>query len=66
MAVTRYDQRKNYEEDEANAVGTEYVRAGLLPPAEANAVRKLLTDYLNQRILFYIAFDERRIEQITL
>ena len=34
MAVTRYDQRKNYEENEATAIGTGYVRAGLLPPAE--------------------------------
>ena len=32
MAIGRYDQRKNYEEAEANAIGTEYVRAGLLPP----------------------------------
>src|SRR6516165_138494 len=31
MAVGRYDLRKNYEEAEANAIGTEYVRAGLLP-----------------------------------
>src|SRR5215471_18141434 len=31
MAVSRYDQRKNYEEAEANAIGTEYVRADLLP-----------------------------------
>jgi hypothetical protein len=27
MAINRYDQRKNYEEAEANAIGTEYVRA---------------------------------------
>jgi hypothetical protein len=27
MAISRYDQRKNYEEAEANAIGTEYVRA---------------------------------------
>jgi hypothetical protein len=65
MAVTRYDQRKNHEEDEANAIGTEYVRAGLLPADGASAVRELLTDYLNQRILFYITFDERQIEQIN-
>jgi hypothetical protein len=31
MAVSRYDQRKNYEEAEANAIGTELVRADLLP-----------------------------------
>jgi hypothetical protein len=65
MAVTRYDQRKNNEENEANAIGTEYLRAGLLPPADASAVRKSLTDYLNQRISFYTTFDERRIEQIN-
>ena len=35
MAVSRYDQRKNLEEEEANAIGTEYIRAGLLPPADA-------------------------------
>jgi hypothetical protein len=65
MAVTRYDQRKHYEEEEANAIGAEYFRAGLLPAAGASAVRELLTDYLNQRILFYITFDRRRIEQIN-
>src|SRR5215467_9651199 len=27
MAISRYDQRKSYEEAEANAIGTEYVRA---------------------------------------
>src|SRR5262249_40006322 len=35
MAVTRYDQRKNLEEAEANAIGTEYVRADLLPSEAA-------------------------------
>ena len=27
MAISRYDQRKNLEEEEANAIGTEYLRA---------------------------------------
>ena len=31
MAIGRYEERKNYEEAEANAIGTEYVRADLLP-----------------------------------
>jgi hypothetical protein len=35
MAVSRYDQRKNYEEAEANAIGTEYVRADLLSATDA-------------------------------
>ncbi len=29
MAVSRYDQRKNLEEEEANAIGTEFVRTDL-------------------------------------
>jgi hypothetical protein len=53
MAIGRYDQRKNYEEEEANAIGTEYVRAGLLPAADAAKVRAQLTRYLDLRILFY-------------
>lgn len=35
MAINRYDQRKNYEEAEANAIGTEFVRTGLLPGPDA-------------------------------
>src|SRR3974390_2610588 len=31
MAIERYDQRKNYEEAEANAIGTEFARPDLLP-----------------------------------
>ena len=58
MALTRYDQRKNYEEAEANAIGTEYLRAGLLPAAEARKVRALLRNYLDQRIVFYETRDE--------
>jgi hypothetical protein len=54
MAVGRYDQRKNLEEEEANAIGTEYLRADLLPPTEAARVRALLKDYLSVRILDYV------------
>ncbi|HXY04011.1 MAG TPA: hypothetical protein VEI49_10570 [Terriglobales bacterium] len=62
MAVSRYEQRKNYEEDEANAIGTEYVRADLLPTADAGKVRALLRNYLDQRILHYTtrSYEERR------
>jgi hypothetical protein len=53
MAVSRYDQRKNYEEAEANAIGTEYVRADLLPASDAAKIRALLKVYLDQRIVDY-------------
>jgi len=65
MAISRYDQRKIYEEAEANAIGTEYVRADLLPAPDAAKVRALLRDYLDQRVLFYTTRDEQRIRQIN-
>jgi hypothetical protein len=57
MATGRYDQRKNYEEAEANAIGTEYVRLELLSPSEARDGRRLLSTYLNERIQFYVLHD---------
>jgi hypothetical protein len=62
MAVSRYDQRKNYEEAEANAIGTEFVRADLLPTEDAKRVRELLNRYVNQRIAFYLGGGEASIE----
>jgi len=53
MAVSRYDQRKNLEEQEANAIGTEYARADLLPPADAAKVRSLLKAYAALRIRYF-------------
>jgi hypothetical protein len=64
MAVSRYDQRKNYEEEEANAIGTEYVRADLLPADQGARVRQLLVQYLDQRLLFYNLRDLVRLEQV--
>ncbi|WP_144142206.1 hypothetical protein [Paraburkholderia sp. BCC1884] len=64
MAVGRYDQRKNYEEEEANAIGTEFVRADLLPASAAAAIRADLTRYLELRIDYYQTRDLQRVEQI--
>jgi hypothetical protein len=64
MATNRYDQRKAFEEEEANAIGTEYVRADLLPAADAAKVRALLATYLDQRILFYTADTREKIQEI--
>lgn len=65
MAIGRYDQRKNYEEAEANAIGTEWVRADLLPTGDAENVRRLLKQYLNERILFYEAGYGPELQQIN-
>jgi hypothetical protein len=64
MAVTRYDQRKSDEAAEANAIGTEFARAGLLAPSEAAKVRVLLRSYLAQRVLFYTTRHFGRLRQI--
>lgn len=65
MALSRYDQRRNYEEAEANAIGTEYLRADLLPAGDAARVRELLKKYVDQRILFYTARNQQRLAKIN-
>src|SRR5271163_5062662 len=64
MAIGRYELRKNYEEAEANAIGTEFVRADLLPAPDAARVRELLRDYLDQRVSFYKTRDGDQLRQI--
>jgi hypothetical protein len=64
MAIARYDQRKTYEEAEANAIGTEYVRADLLPEAEAAQTRELLRSYTDLRIAFYRTRDADELAKI--
>jgi hypothetical protein len=66
MAINRYDQRKNLEEEEANAIGTEMLRAELLPAADAARIKSLLKDYLAQRIDFYSIRDEEQHREINL
>jgi hypothetical protein len=65
MAISRYDQRKDYEEAEANAIGTEYLRADLMPAADAARVHTLLREYLDQRILFYNTRNASRLLQVN-
>jgi hypothetical protein len=64
MAVTRYDQRKTLEEAEANAIGTEYLRADLLPGDLGSHTRELLLNYLELRIAFYEAGDPQAAHEI--
>jgi hypothetical protein len=65
MAITRYDLRKTYEAEEANAIGTEYVRARLLRTEDTTKVHELLRSYLDQRISFYTARNAEHLEQIN-
>src|SRR5262249_23940846 len=64
MAISRYDQRKSYEEAESNAIGTEYARADLLPADDASRLRLLLKRYLDERVLFYATRDRNDLAKI--
>jgi hypothetical protein len=64
MAIDRHDQREIFEEGEANAIGTEYLRADLLPPKVSATTKELLLQYIDQRILFYSKQSPEKIEEI--
>ncbi len=53
MAVSRYDQRKNYEAAETNAIATEFRRAELIPEPGRTQMRELLIRYTDERIRYY-------------
>ncbi len=65
MATSRYDQRKQYEEEEANAIGTEYVRLDFLPTAQSAAAKQLIVQYLQERIQWYSAGSESEIGAVN-
>ena len=48
---------------EANAIGTEYVRAGLLPSADTARVQELLRKYLDLRVVFYSSQDDQQLRK---
>jgi hypothetical protein len=64
MAISRYDQRKNYEEAEANAISTEYLRADVLPEGDAALVRELLQKYIDLRVQSYTVRDTVQLSKI--
>lgn len=50
VAATRFDARRRIVVDEANVVGTTYLRAGLLGDASGQRVRALLREYVDDRL----------------
>ena len=52
MAVTRFEARKLLVLEEANAIGTSYRRAQLLPPPESADIRNLLHQYVDLRLQY--------------
>jgi hypothetical protein len=66
MSISRYDQRKAFEEEEANAIGTQYLRADLLPAAQGDRVRVLLREYAQQRVVFYTTRDAEALARANM
>ena len=65
MAISRYDTRRQLVLDEANAIGTTYLRAKLLPPPYATDTANLLRHYVANRLEFFAAgIDQARIQAV--
>ncbi len=58
MAVSRFDLRRQLMLDEANAIGTSYLRAQLLPAPQGPEVTSLLRRYINLRVQYGTAGNE--------
>ncbi len=50
LAASRFDVRRQMVVEEANAIGTTYLRAGLLPDGRGVKIRKLLGEYVDVRL----------------
>jgi hypothetical protein len=50
MAASRFDARRQIVVEEANNIGTTYLRAGLLPADRGMKIRKLLKEYVDARL----------------
>jgi hypothetical protein len=66
MATTRYDLRKSLEEEEANAIGTEYARLDLLPGGAPAGLQNLLRQYIDLRIRFYESRYGSNLQEINV
>jgi hypothetical protein len=55
MAVARYENRRDLVLQEANSIGTTFLRASLLPDAHKIAVEEMLRRYVDVRLDFYNA-----------
>jgi undecaprenyl pyrophosphate phosphatase UppP len=59
MSLSRFDLRKQLVVQEANGIGTTYLRAGLLPEPDRSAVAGLLRSYVEARLDFYNLRDDQ-------
>ena len=50
IAASRFDLRRHMVLDEANAIGTSFLRAATIPDAQGASIRRLLRDYADVRL----------------
>lgn len=60
LALGRYDERRNLVVQEANAIGTTWLRTDLFEPADREHVRSVLRRYIDARVDFANAQDARQ------
>jgi hypothetical protein len=58
-AAERFDGRRTLSIDEANALGTAYLRLDMLPPDARDALRERFVRYVDQRLAFYRDLHDR-------
>lgn len=63
VAATRFDNRRQLVLDEANALGTTYLRADLLPAKEGAEIRRLLREYTDLRVNTSVANVNETLER---
>src|SRR5256885_5439535 len=64
-AASRFDERRHLIVQEANAIGTFYLRLDLLPTESQGTLREKMRQYVDGRLSFYRKFsdqDERKTE----
>jgi len=61
LAASRFDERRYVVLDKANAIGTTYLRAGILEEPPRTEIRRLLREYVDLRLK---AVEKGQIEQL--
>src|SRR5579864_3903147 len=64
MSATRFDTRKRLVAQEANAIGTAYLRARLLPESAQAESAKLFRSYVDARIRCHLALEVAELDAL--
>src|ERR1700733_1650814 len=65
-AITRYDNHRTLINQEANNIGTAYLRLDLLPSEQQPALRQLFRDYVTSRLNQYASPDAAPVSPDTV